>query len=380
MCLCFQEISRSSFSVMEDDCDDCCASCCCVGCSVLGYAICFKKMRRSIRIRLFMIYLNILCLTFGIITGAIFFGPYTTHFTSTDFRSIKDRLSFLFCEGVTITSVGDLRSSFSAYILDSEPMINETFLQSFTSEVTMYVHQEDYKYHSFYLLRGSVINVGVCADSFIQMNIIKGKHDLKEYIDNNFACDSCIKKTINVYQRKCLRTSDFVEVLYNVSESDDYFIFYLSPLEDVWVTAKYHINRTIYDVSTARDAYSSVVQCEFSLDLKPQYIIVHLDNTGSMAQYNIMTDCKGRTWVYLSIFFVIPYLIGIFVCILIYKCCKDPDTSELTGEISPSINSPLIYNYPSYQSTEIIGPPKYEDIIRDEAPPPYSEAIGPIIN
>jgi hypothetical protein len=91
--------NKTKTNISTGNGNDCCMSCCCMGCTGLGYLFCVKKMRRSMRVKLFLLYLSMLCVTFGVLTGTVFYGPYETNFTATDMRLIKDRLSFIFCDG-----------------------------------------------------------------------------------------------------------------------------------------------------------------------------------------------------------------------------------------------------------------------------------------
>lgn len=366
------------------DCNDCCMSCCCMGCTGLGYLFCVKKMRRSMRIKLFLLYLSILCVTFGVLTGTVFYGPYETNFTTTDMRLIKDRLSFIFCDGVSVDSNDGPSNTFSAYLLDSPPIIEKHINQTYKTETTSYIDDGSYINDQFYLLNGSIININICVDSIVQMYVIKGKSNFNYFINNGLWCEDCFEKRRIFYKHKrCVTASDFKFISYSVLDTDEYYIVYVSTDDSAWLTAMYSIGRTLYNVSNALDACSSVFYCEFSFDYKEPFLVIHTGDTYTLAQFPVVTSCTSRTWIYMVTFFVIPYSIGIIICVLIYRYCKDPDQTVLNidSQASRLLRSRCVnFNFVNYQSTAIIGPPKYEEIYRTDRPPPYEEAIGFVHN
>ena len=363
--------------------NDCCMSCCCMGCTGLGYLFCVKKMRRSMRVKLFLLYLSMLCVTFGVLTGTVFYGPYETNFTATDMRLIKDRLSFIFCDGVSV-NINDPSNTFSAYLLESPPIIERDINQTYKTETTSFIDDGSYINHQFYLLNGSVIGINICVDSNVQMYVIKGKRNFNYFINNGLWCEDCFEKTGFFFKiTSCVTALDFKFISYSVLDTDEYYIVYLSTDDDTWLTAKYSIGRTLYNVSNALAAYSSVFHCEFSFDYEEPFLVIHTGDSYILEPFTVVTSCTSRTWIYMVTFLVIPYSIGIIICVLIYRYCKDPVQTVLNIESPASrllrsrcINS----NFVNYQSTAIIGPPKYEEIYRTDGPPTYEEAIGVVHN
>jgi hypothetical protein len=135
-----------------------------------------------------------LCVTFGVLTGTVFYGPYETNFTATDMRLIKDRLSFIFCDGVSVNS-NDPSNTFSAYLLESPPIIEKHINQTYKTETTSFIDDGSYINHQFYLLNGSVIDINICVDRNVLVYVIKGKRNFNYFINNGLWCEDCFEKT-----------------------------------------------------------------------------------------------------------------------------------------------------------------------------------------
>lgn len=364
------------------DCDDCISSCC-AGSYIVANGFCVNNMKRTAKIKLFFFLLTCVCVTLGIITGTNIFGPCYTNFVSMDMIWLTNGLSNTFCNEVTISSVGDRQAVFSAYLMESKPVVNSSLLKQWKAESVFFVSFSSNSYHKFRLLKGSILMLQTCSDGYAQVMIIKGDKVYTDFVDNNYMCDDCTEQTFDLSPKHCdaKQHNYFTHIKYQVTSSDNFYIVFRSS-EDAWLTLFYNISRTLYDTTTAVSSLQSVMNGRLSLDLKQQYLIVQVETDNySLDQYEILTDCSPRTWIYLLIFFVVPHVLGICVTIMIYKLCKDSASQmHLSQESNESLYGPVFQGYSNYGSTSILAPPKYADIVRDiqEKPPSYNEVFGSI--
>lgn len=378
-----------------DDCEDMCVSCCCCWCSLFGYMFCCKKMTRNLRIRLLWIWMNILCVISGVLTGVVVFGPADYDFSPTDMRLIKEKSTGIFCESISIErkQVDDTftYSKFSAHLLGSKAEVNESNRQIFQEKQTFFVESGEHKTYSFYFLAGSNIKISSCADSFVELYVIQGKRNYRKWINDNMLCVECYKDELSIYSDSCNREKRAVYEL-DVTESDEYYFVYVSRVQETWITSQIHIDRTLYGFPDELNKCTDVITCTFDIKFgKQTWITVHLgselrdlNDQNSDNSSTMQITCNSRTWVYLLFFLFIPIIVCLFISICIYKFCKDPQSDEILFGFNnfPTERTPLLSDPRRNPATGIIEPPKYEDIVRGDNfdPPPYDEAVKVTVN
>lgn len=370
----------------SDDCEDICVSCCCCWCTLFGYMFCCKKMSRNLRIRLVWIWMNVLCVVSGVLTGVVVFGPADYEFSPTDMRLIKEKSMGIFCDSVSIGTKqnGDefSYSLFSAQLLGSKPEVNESNRQIFHEKKTFFLDVGEHKTYSFYLLAGSNIKFSSCGDSFVQLYIIKGKRNYRKWINGNMVCVECYMDELDIFSESCLHEKRAVYDL-DVIDSDDYYFVYVNRVQETWITSQIHIDRTLYSSSNELNKCTGVITCSFDIEFwKQTWLTVHLGDSSDTNDPDPMTmhiTCNSRTWVYLLIFLLIPTIVCLFISVCIYKFCKDPRSDEILSGFNnfPDERTPLLSDPRRNPETGIIEPPKYEDIVRGDNfdPPPYDEAM-----
>lgn len=341
-------------------------------------------MSRILKIRIVMFLLASLSVTLGIITGVIIFGPFSTTAVSMDMIWLRHRLSNAFCGGVTLSTVNDQQTIFSVYLLNSEPAVKESLREQFETESVIYVSLNFNSHHSFHLLKGSILTFKACSDRSTKIYIIKGDESYNNLVKSNYQCKNCAEETIEILGRNCdYKYSSYKEVKYHVSESSEYFVVFKSIVEDAWLKLKYNISRTLYDTSSAVTSLLSVNSAKLDLQLKQQYVVVHIESyQQTLDQIQIVSSCSARFEVYFLVFVFGPSLLGISISVLIYKSCRESETEELRRPRIREVNDQSFDGYINYGSIDRMVPPKYEDIVRDteEKPPSYDEMFGSINN
>ena len=162
-------------------CDGCCYACCCFGCSIIGILCCCKQMSRSTRMKLLFIYLQVIGVILGVVTGVVYFGPVSNRLEPTGMKYVFRHLSPVFCEGVAIESkMWDVTSpeTFTAYLVDMKPEIDSNKRQTYNESITKYISKDTHAYQTFYLLEGSSVRLTLVTQSLSMLYVVQGRRNL----------------------------------------------------------------------------------------------------------------------------------------------------------------------------------------------------------
>ncbi|KAK3590007.1 hypothetical protein CHS0354_035037 [Potamilus streckersoni] len=355
-----------------------------LGCTGCGYIFCIEKMKRSTRIKVLWSWLIIITLTLSLILNYVIYGAKSFTASETDMRIVRDKISYIFCSGVEISSKDYL---FDAYLIEGELTIQE---KRETSQSFTYINLNlnEYKYFQFYFLSGSTVTLSHCSENNVTFYVITGKSNFKLWQENNL-CENCyIRKEYLLGRNDCnvlLNYSTFPEYSFNVSIEDSYFLIYANnPFQSTNVSIKCSLYRSVYDVSRASESHFSSLDWSFEIDKPDQNVVFMVKQLSQHLQYNpsenFTTRCICRVWIYVLIFGVGCILTGAISCTLIIGLCKEPDLyTNRIHFITYSERTPLLSGTtppPSYADV-INTPPKYEDVIpkKDNDLPSYQEAV-----
>ncbi|XP_046346872.2 uncharacterized protein LOC124127528 isoform X2 [Haliotis rufescens] len=246
-------------SSSPEQCDECCLKCCCGACYFLGYLFCLRQMTRAKRAQIIWTYCFVLAVVGAMVCALSVFGPFEQDVTPTDMRIVNRKISTLFCDSLTLDST----SQFSAYLFNTQPDVDTDQIQKYQQEDSVYILNGDYNYWKFYLLEGSVMNVMSCADTNIDLYIIKGEDNFNTWKRDNFCSDCFIKERI--VTKSCQVSMDHYTL--NASTSDDYYFVYKNSIYDAWMTAQFRLERTLYNTNGFTDRCLNSVNCDLDLDL-----------------------------------------------------------------------------------------------------------------
>ncbi|KAL3846479.1 hypothetical protein ACJMK2_017466 [Sinanodonta woodiana] len=354
-----------------------------LGCTRCADVICINKMKISTRIKVLWGWLVVTTLTISLVLNYVIYGVVSFTASETDMRIVRDKISYIFCSGVEISSRDYL---FDAFLIEGELKIQK-MKENYVSYTNINLNQNEYKYFQFYFLSGSTVTLSHCSKSNVSFYVIAGKSNFQLWQENKF-CETCyIGKEHLLGQNECdllLNYSTFPKFSFNVSTEDSYFLIYANGrYKPTTVSIKCNLDRVVYDVSRATESHFSSMDWSFQIDKPDQNVVFMVKQLSNHLQTNpsenFTTRCVSRVWLYVLIFGVGCILTAAISCTLIIGLCKDPHLyPNRVRVLTYSEHTPLLRSTsppPSYADA-ILTPPKYEDVIKkiDKDLPSYQEA------
>lgn len=328
--------------------------------------------------KLLWVYMMILGLVGGLTTGVVLFGSTTTDMAPSDMRIVDEKLSYLFCDSVEIS--GYPQSTFTAYFLNSNPLIDPSRWETYNETYVQLVETESYVYTQFYLLAGSVVTLTGSVDSTVELNVIRGKDNFNKFVYNNgLHCVDC------VYDEWFLYEDEDIHITMDFPDTDLYYFVFVGRHKNGWMTLQFSLQRTLYNVDDYISSCDQTSECIFDFDISNAGnlpILVIKAKSTDVDHYNeqlmsIETSCVARSWLYVLIFFVGPTLFSIIFSIFIFRSCSDPTEEVVIPRLQPHHErTPLLWNQSEIPAVVVL-PPKYEDIVgADDGLPSYYEATA----
>lgn len=385
----FSSSSRTQSS-NDDDCAECCA-CTCVLCFTgLGYLFCIKQMTKTSRIQLTWFWMIVLSVSLSLIVGLGIYGEKSFPVAFTDMRILSEGYSTFMCNSVKLTSSYRM----NVYLMPDVPQIDTSIRETYNMSSSMYLSGESYEYWGFYLLQGSKVTVYSCSSQRVTLLIIRGFDNLQTWKKDDSCSDCVMSRQVLSHTGNCVFFDfDYTQYDLHVFDSDDYYFVYVTNVFSSSVSARFYLNRTLYDVTSAKDRCNLDYTCFFELSyLSPEVVVYHIGRGGIATTVDMRTHCLPQVGLYMT-FFVLPELtIGILLTILIRKKCRDPINVTVRrerrnvrlrneGPRTPLLSartpgSGVVSGQPLLNpiSEQTDAPPKYEDVER-QCPPSYEESM-----
>ncbi|XP_071085844.1 uncharacterized protein [Haliotis cracherodii] len=371
---------------IEKACENCLSAICCGTC--IGYAFCCLPMKKKNRVRCIWAWLCVLSVTGGILMSVGIYGTGHSSPSPTDMRIVTHKISSIFCKKLLINSTSHL----TTYSFNEEPQIDSNSSQTFSTELKT-TFRNDYIFWTFYLLKGSRVELRSCSEADIWIYVIAGTSNWKLW-SQNLLCSDCYLQKHLLKRSRCSNNSMSDVFTFMVHKTDDYFVLYSRTSFAAFLHVKLSLDRTLYDLTKAtRVCTNGLLACEYVLQfpLKP-YIVYHMGAVTYGRNTGLVTVCEPRVWVYFGIFFILPFSFGAVLSVVVAKFCKEPSRARSTrrpraGVIPPTSDDERDYLFsPSQDVCHYSGipqPPKYEDIerLRDSPPPSYEATMrqsGPV--
>ncbi|XP_060084059.1 uncharacterized protein LOC132563317 [Ylistrum balloti] len=360
--------------------DDCCTACCCCCCSLWLYLFCCRSMKRTLRMKLLWVYMVVLGLTTGVVTGVVIFGSVQTEMAMSDMRVIDKKMSNVFCDSVDIES-DSFESKFDAFFMKNTPEILPDIQKPYNESYTQFVEQNSFVTKRFYLLTGSAVTLTGFVKSFTELNLIRGEDNYNNYVDSGKQCMDCVEDSWSLLEDR----DNNIHI--DIEDTDVYLFVFVSSIEDTWIDMRFSLLRTVYDTSNHLDVCMDTITCVFDYDItdsKTPVVILyakaskkHHYDEGSIF---IETSCVSRSWIFVLIFFGIPTFLSIVISIFIFRRCSDPQPEVTYNAVRSNERTPLLWDTARAPAVVIL-PPKYEDIIgTDNDLPSYEEATTSTCN
>lgn len=363
------------------DCDDCCFGFLCLTC---GYACCCRKMQRSTRIKILWAWLIVLSTASSVFIGCVVFAPTNQKASPSDMLPIKDNVDFLFCEKVAVSSTG---YHFNAYVETGDLIISADKREPFSQTTSLLVDREAYSIIPFYFLPTTYLFIRHSVPEPIIVYVIAGVKNLQKW-KNYRTCDNCYVSKHYLFPNDSGPGSQWEQsndIRLSITKEDNYFIVYSNDnIDETWVRLNLSLDRSVYDLNNSAVYCTGQTMCDIDLKNPKDHAVIWItpsqinSNLADAADNNITVKCVPRIWAYLLLHGIPVLFIGICGSILMQKMCRDADDDDLSERSSLLGSSRSGSALPPTYSSVILHPPKYEDIVRDEGLPSYSEAVAGI--
>ncbi|KAH3895357.1 uncharacterized protein LOC127864231 [Dreissena polymorpha] len=341
-----------------DQCENCCYSCVCGSC---GVAFCCRSTNKT-RIQLLWVSLILSTAASCVILACVVYSPSNLSASPSDMRPITNNINFLFCEEVVVTSSG---LPFDGYVMSAHALSERT-VTNFTQTTAVFIEQGSFNYLSMYLLNYSRIELRFNSQIAMTFFLIKGTSQFRKWQHDEDCADCYIDKI-------ALQPKNLSLFAFSVTADDDYFFVYRAAyLEQTWVDISLNINRSVFVLDHTPRACLLQQECDLLLSKPDDVVVISLQpgNLGEFKHANLTTKCAPRIWAYLVLHGLPVLLIGVCLSVIIQRCCSSPSGT-------PDERSPLLYSagLPPDYHTITASPPKYEDIMHDDSPPPYAQVV-----
>ncbi|XP_050396453.1 uncharacterized protein LOC126814993 [Patella vulgata] len=347
-------------------------------CTLWGYIFCCNEMTRYKRTQILWMWISVLSIFIGLTIALGVFGINKFDTAPKDMRIINHKYSTIFCHSLTLHS--DAR--FRAYRFTGNLIIAPNKRNTFNHEYTRFVESGGYVYFNYYVLTGSYVNLVSCSDDFVQLYIIKGQGYFDQWKTNK-NCSDCYLAMKPVNTNGCFLHYNNYSL--SIQETDTYYFVFMNRKVSTWVTANFHVIRTVYDLTGTTRICNSKLECRIPIEYNTdQRIMYHISPESVYSAVDMSSKCEARLSIYLTIFVFGSALIGLTLTWLIYIVCSDPKRERILPESGESLiinrlpDSMLAERTPLFWKKRYADPPKYEDIFYKltsctARPPSYDE-------
>ena len=253
-------------------------------------------------------------LEFSLILRFSDYGPQDQVMTSQD--QIPLAASTIYCDGVQIEDKSN-NGFINLYVFPQTPPL--TLWQTFTvSENFTIAPKGKSIYWSYYMNRGSQVNLSLCAEPSISLYVFKGKDNFDGYEDD----DSYETFYHNQYSGVCFNGTNGLKSI-RVSSRDEYYFLFKgdkSVRSDVNMTLSF--NRTMYNISamSGKTCHANPT-CSLPLNYASSQftLLVTNDTLQSNESISVHWSHSPRNWFY-GVAFVLPggLLFVIFLAYLVH--------------------------------------------------------------
>lgn len=161
-------------------------------------------------------------------------------------------ISTWYCKGVKIYSM-DNNTQFHAYVNKGTPEFSSKRLV-YNSGRSFYMPSWSFQNWTMYLLKGSYLDVNICADQYLMFYVIKGEKQFLEWKQTTLFTHYHLVKHI-FPKKNCKKQSQFYHYRINAKKDSDFFYILFSSSVG-WrffthVFLELNFNRTFYNTSKA---------------------------------------------------------------------------------------------------------------------------------
>ncbi|XP_033760505.1 uncharacterized protein LOC117342453 [Pecten maximus] len=357
-----------------------CLKCIVCVCRCIGICVCCKGQSHVGQILIFWAWLVVLFLITGLSVGLGRFGPTDTAVSPSDMIMMKRGIDPTFCGSVSVRTTLPVNT----YLLPKAPQIASDRV-NYSFNKTTSISDDRYEYWGFYLIAGSDITVLTCADSFGDFYIVKGKHQFGQWKNDNY--DSANNERHILIGGCSYPFYSRTRVSYHISTTDEYyFVFANHGSSSIGLDLTFNLTRTIYDLG-GNESLLCVSATSCTVDLSSsdskQTIVVYVPPFDEF-DFDVTTACSALIYVYILIFFLIPFTIGsIFTVVVLHR--KRRTTSTPVNErrehhaFSTNTSPPQYQTMPRESEREHkLTTPSYgfQDDGMAVQPPSYEEAVA----
>ena len=259
---------------------------------------------------------------------------------------IINQISNSYCRGVEVTAA-DNHSYFNAYVMPGEPVMSPRKL-AYVNGKQFYMPSWTYQYWGVYLLKGSLIDIHICADQYIMFYIIKGLKSFHEWKQTTLYRGYSQKHRL-FPKNSCKDRSHYDHFRVVAKKTDNFFLLFSSSVGWRFYTKVFvvlEVKRSVYNTSNALHTCSCQdfnVKCHLPLEYnsKNTVVIEHIPESeklpDSFKQSRIIWKPEPRLGYYATFFG------GIFLCVVLLtlaysvsrcimrsyqKTCKYPSLME----------------------------------------------------
>lgn len=338
-------------------------------------------MQRSTRIKILWAWLIVLSTASSVFIGCVVFAPTNQKASPSDMLPIKDNVDFLFCEKIQVISTG---YNFNSYVETGDLVISANKRELFSQKTSLFADREGYSIIPFYFLPTTNVFIRHGVSQPIIVYVIAGVKNLQKW-KNYRTCDNCYVSKHYLFPEDSGTDSENNDIRLSITKEDNYFIVYSNDnIYETWVRLNLRLDRSVYDLNNATFYCVGQTICDIDLKNPKDHAVIWITpnqinpNLADAADNNIAVKCVPRIWAYLLLHGIPVLFIGICGSILMQKLCRDADDDDLSERSSLLGRSRSRSNLPPTYSSVILHPPKYEDIVRDDGLPSYSEAVAGI--
>ena len=244
--------------------------------------------------------------------------------------------STIYCDGVQIEDKSN-NGFINLYVFPHTPPL--TLWQTLTvSENFTIAPKGKSIYWSYYMNRGSQVNVSLCAEPSISLYVFKGKGNFDGYEND----DSYYTFYHNQYSGVCLNGTNGNEFI-RVSSGDEYYFLFKddkSVRSDVNMTLSF--NRTMYNISamSGKTCHANPT-CSLPLNYASSQftLLVTNDTLQSSESISVHLTCIPRNWFY-GVAFGLPggSLFVIFLVTFYLFICRGSKHRSGSPPLLPDFN------------------------------------------
>ncbi len=156
-----------------------------------------------------------------------------------------------YCKEIKVESA-DKESHFTVYVNSGSPKLSAK-RNVYSSGTSFYIPSWSFQFWRLHLLKGTTVDINICADQYIMFYIIKGEKYHTEWSQSTLFDKYHFKHRL-LPQKNCIKKSSFQKHQLKAVEDDYYYIMFSSSVGWRFFTRVYTMmmfNRTVYDTTKA---------------------------------------------------------------------------------------------------------------------------------